>query len=91
MSCDPVGATTQAVETKPVSNSLRTMAISVENLLDGQDTLVVLLTPAQIQQDQKYDLHIGPVMQCMLSGVRPLLQKLRKFKSQSRCLLREWE
>lgn len=91
MSYDAVGATAQAVETQPESNASWSMAISVKSLLAAQDTSVVALTPAQIQQDQKDDSHIGPVLQCKLSGVRPSCQELRKLNAQSRCLLREWE
>lgn len=91
MSYDAVGTTAQAVETQPESNASWSMAISIKSLLDAQDTSVVSLTPAQIQQDQKDDSHIGPVLQCKLSGVRPLGQELKRFDAQSRCLLREWD
>lgn len=66
------------------------MSISVNSLLDAQDS-VALLTPAQIEQDQKDDSHIEPVLQCKLSGLRPLCQEVTKFNAQSCCLLREWD
>ncbi len=90
-SCDAVRTTAQAVEIQPESNASRSIAISVKSLLDAQDTSVVSLTPAHIQHNEKDNSYIGPVLQCKLSGVRPLRQELRKFRAQSCCLLREWD
>ena len=91
MSYDAVGTTAQAVETQPESNASWSMAISVNSLLDAHCTSVVSLTPAQIQQDQKDNSHVGLVLQCKLSGVRPVRQELKKLNAQSCCLLREWD
>lgn len=91
ISYDAVGTTAQAVETQTESNASWSMAISVNSLLDAQDTSVVSLIPAQVQQDQKEDSHIGPVLQCKVSGVRPLCEELRKLNTQSCCLHREWD
>lgn len=74
MSYDAVGTTAQAVGTQPESNVSWSMAISVNSPLDAQDTSVLSPTPAEIQQDQKHDSHIGPVLQCKLSEARPLRQ-----------------
>lgn len=91
MSYDAVGTIAQAVETQPESNASWSMAISVKSLFEVQGASLVSLTPAQIQQDQRDDSHIGPVLQCKLSGVRPVRQELRKLNAQSCCLCREWE
>lgn len=91
MSYDAVGATAQAVEAKQESNALWSMAISVKSLLVDPGTAIVALTPAQIQEDQKADVHIGPVLKYKLSGVKPSREELKKFSTQSLCLIRGWE
>uniref|UniRef100_A0AAQ6ID30 Gypsy retrotransposon integrase-like protein 1 n=1 Tax=Anabas testudineus TaxID=64144 RepID=A0AAQ6ID30_ANATE len=91
MSYDAVGATAQAVEAQQESNAVWSMAISVHGVLDVTGTTIVSITPVQLQQDQKNDIHIGPVLQSKLSGVRPLRKEQKNFSPQSLCLVREWE
>lgn len=64
-----VGVTAQAMETLPEPNALLSVASSVKSLPDNPDTIVISLTRAQIRQDQKDNTHIGPFVQCKLSGV----------------------
>lgn len=91
MSYDAVGTTAQAVETQPLSTAAWSMAISVSSLLHAQNNSVVPLTPTQIKKDQMSDLHVGPVLQCKLSGTKPLRQELKNFSTKGRCLLRDWD
>ncbi|KAB5554109.1 hypothetical protein PHYPO_G00046390 [Pangasianodon hypophthalmus] len=89
ISCDAVGATVHLLGLQSEETAAWSMAISVEDVFVSQDTSIVLLAPGQIRQDQEEDPHIGPVLQCMLSRVRPSFHELEGFSAQSLCLARE--
>ncbi len=88
ISYDAVGATVQLVGLQSEMPAAWSMAISAGESFESQST-VVSLAPSQIRQDQEEDPHIGPVMQCKMSGEGLSHCKLKDFSPQSRCLARE--
>lgn len=92
MSYDAVGAATQAVEHQDELRASWSLAISAESAAAAtDDASIVPFTAAQIQEDQRSDSNIGPVILCKLTGDKPLRAELRKLSTQSMCLLREWD
>lgn len=91
MSYDAVGATAQAVRAQQESNISWSMAVSATGAVTTRNSSIMPFSVAEIQQSQRDDPHIEPVMQYKLSGTRPVGRELRSLGMQSRCLLREWD
>ncbi|KAL1278521.1 hypothetical protein QQF64_025194 [Cirrhinus molitorella] len=89
VSYDAVGAAVQSVGLQSEMTAAWSMAISTDDAFMPQSNIIASLSPAQVRQEQEDDPHIGPVLQCKLSGGKPLHGKLKGFSPQSRCLARE--
>lgn len=91
ISYDTIGAAIQSVELQAEANAAWSMAISIRDACAPQNTSIVSLTPEKIKQDQESDPHVGPVLQCKVSGVKLPYLELKHLSAQSRCLFREFE
>lgn len=91
MPSDVIGATTEAVKNQDESSVSWSMCVSVPNAVLTPDTPIIPLTPEQIQDDQRNDPVLGPVIQFKLTAIKPLRAHLKQLSPQVRCLLREWD
>lgn len=49
------------------------------------------IPPGEIHLAQREDQYIGPVVESMMSGIKPTIQQLKSCSMQSKRLMREWE
>lgn len=88
LSSDCIAATAQAVEVQE-DTSPWVVSDSSPCSPDMGDSEPLLV--AEIQQSQREDPHMGPVIKYKLTGMRPCSKQMKSLTPQSRCLLREWE
>ncbi len=88
MSSECIAATAQAVEVQEdTSHWVESDSFPYSPDMGDNEPLPV----AKIQQSQREDPHIGPVMKYKLTGMRPCPKQMKSLTPQSRCLLSEWE
>lgn len=90
---DTIAAAIQAIEVQkdtPAAWTLSAAAMSVTAEGEPAEATFTPIPKEQLNEAQKSDPVISPVLQCKQTDSKPLPKELRTFDPKTKCLFREW-